>query len=669
MRGKKRHYYWTKRQTPVIQSTKTPAAQRTPSTNDNLSAKAEQPNADSPTLERSEKQDTKGKSSDTFTRDYDRTQEQPPLSAIELPKPYPLVLGTTTPEKPVERAQPLVLTTNATPDVNDELPDRSLDNQKTVSDPPKRLTNKSHDDGTAMTPDQTASPGVAENKAADRAQLDVSKSNVDTTDTANKPPTPEHPTHLIRVNPWPKRLKPLIGSIAKAIAWTPPRPFDTTAFNFEPTMEAAQSNLQTLEDHAYDLQAIIMGEAAKNTPLRPGSEFRPVELLNEIFLNHPLWPRVRRTLSRGFTMPLRSLPNLDRVLNVYEALRYGNHKSTHANPEVVLEMLNEEVRYGWQLVLPAKSIPQIPETIVSPLGLVKQTTINEFGESAIKWRLTHDQSFRFQSKTSVNSRVEKEKLADCLYGSALRCFLHAIVLYRRRFPTAPLLIAKFDLKSAYRRTHFSGISALQSIATSSGLHLSTTDSDELAYVSLRFTFGGSPNPSEFSLISEMIADLSNVLLQHKDWDPLNLHSEFISIVNPTPKLEQNNVEFTQARELLNEWEMSDYGVTEAYIDDIFVVFPFASDDHLERGRNAPLLAIDVMGRPTHDNDPLPRDPIVALKKLKAEGTPAEKMTVLGWQIDTRRLLIQLPTEKAKSWDGELGSLIVDGDKGLEIKLK
>lgn len=49
MRDKKRHYYWTKRQTPVIQSTKTPAAQHTPSTNDNLSAKAEQPNADSPT--------------------------------------------------------------------------------------------------------------------------------------------------------------------------------------------------------------------------------------------------------------------------------------------------------------------------------------------------------------------------------------------------------------------------------------------------------------------------------------------------------------------------------------------------------------------------------------------------------------------------------------------
>jgi hypothetical protein len=50
----------------------------------------------------------------------------------------------------------------------------------------------------------------------------------------------------------------------------------------------------------------------------------------------------------------------------------------------------------------------------------------------------------------------------------------------------------------------------------------------------------------------MIADLSNILLQHKDWDPTRLHSEFISIVNLTLKLEENGVEFTPARELLNE---------------------------------------------------------------------------------------------------------------------
>jgi hypothetical protein len=77
-------------------------------------------------------------------------------------------------------------------------------------------------------------------------------------------------------------------------------------------------------------------------------------------------------------MPLRSLPDLDRVEDVSKALQYGNHKSTHANSYIVLAMLNKEVRYGWQLVLPASSIPKVPELIVVlPLDLVKQTSINE----------------------------------------------------------------------------------------------------------------------------------------------------------------------------------------------------------------------------------------------------------------------------------------------------
>jgi hypothetical protein len=90
------------------------------------------------------------------------------------------------------------------------------------------------------------------------------------------------------------------------------------------------------------------------------------------------------------------------------------------------------------------------KTIVSPLGLVNQNTIDERGNTKTKWRLTNDQSFQFQSETSVNSRVRKEELAQCMYGMALRRFLHAIVQYRRRFPSTPLLMAKFDLKSAYR---------------------------------------------------------------------------------------------------------------------------------------------------------------------------------------------------------------------------
>jgi hypothetical protein len=167
----------------------------------------------------------------------------------------------------------------------------------------------------------------------------------------------------------------------------------------------------------------------------------------------------------------------------------------------------------------------------------------------------------------------------------------------------------------------------------------------------------------------MIADLANVIIQHKDWDPTDLHSDFVSLTGSEPKLEPDEVGFAPARQLLVDWEMTEYGVTDAYIDDLFTVFPFCSEDHFQRGRNAALLAIDVLGRPVHTGDPLPRDPIIATKKVMAEGTPTEILTILGWQIDTRRMLIQLPEEKAKTWETDLSALITDGDQGYPIPLK
>jgi hypothetical protein len=194
-------------------------------------------------------------------------------------------------------------------------------------------------------------------------------------------------------------------------------------------------------------------------------------------------------MAKGFTMPLEAVDDTNRVVDVLEAIRYGNHLSTRKNPTVVVEMLSDEVAHGWQMVLPVESIPKIPGTIVSPLGLVCQNTINELGETTQKWRMTHDQSFEFSSGTSVNSRVRENELAKCMYGAALRRFIHAVVRYRRLFPDVPLLMAKFDLKSAYQRAHFSGESALQSIATTCGLFGTDKDKKELAYVSLLSLLG------------------------------------------------------------------------------------------------------------------------------------------------------------------------------------
>jgi hypothetical protein len=78
-------------------------------------------------------------------------------------------------------------------------------------------------------------------------------------------------------------------------------------------------------------------------------------------------------------MPLTDIPKMDREQDVREALNYGNHKSTLLNPSAVLEILDDEVKHGWQLVLPSRQVSRIPGTIVSPLGLVQQNSINEHG--------------------------------------------------------------------------------------------------------------------------------------------------------------------------------------------------------------------------------------------------------------------------------------------------
>ena len=54
---------------------------------------------------------------------------------------------------------------------------------------------------------------------------------------------------------------------------------------------------------------------------------------------------------------------------------------------------------------------------------------------------------------------------------------------------------------------------------------------------------------------------------------------------------------------------------------------------------------------------LPRQNLIAEDKNEAEGAPEEVKIVLGWTIDSRRLLVQLPTHKYKAWRNQLESFM------------
>ena len=100
---------------------------------------------------------------------------------------------------------------------------------------------------------------------------------------------------------------------------------------------------------------------------------------------------------------------------------------------------------------------------MAPLNIQKQNTIDEQGRIIPKGRLSHNQSFKGGSGTSVNSRVRKEELLPCRFGHLT---LHQTPdqlnsRSKTKLPGLPIISSKFDCKSAYRRMHLNAETAIQ----------------------------------------------------------------------------------------------------------------------------------------------------------------------------------------------------------------
>ena len=88
-----------------------------------------------------------------------------------------------------------------------------------------------------------------------------------------------------------------------------------------------------------------------------------------------------------------------------------------------------------------------------------------------------------------------------------------------------------------------------------------------------------------------------------------------------------------------------------------------------RALNAVALSILLIFRPSLRNEPIPRDNVLSLRKLSAEGRLEETKIVLGWTIDTRKFLIKLPEEKALRWLSDIDEIIKSISDNNWISLK
>ena len=123
------------------------------------------------------------------------------------------------------------------------------------------------------------------------------------------------------------------------------------------------------------------------------------------------------------------------------------------------------------------------------------------------------------------------------------------------------------------------------------------------HVALRATFGGAPNPYDWSIISESVTDLANLLMNDPEWDPTKTHSPIQHQLPPDAPLD-DNIPFAQALPTIVSTPIDCCAKTDVYLDDETTV---SLDDPavLPRARAAVLLAIHIVARPLQTDEPIP----------------------------------------------------------------
>ena len=317
---------------------------------------------------------------------------------------------------------------------------------------------------------------------------------------------------------------------AQVLPLTPP-------FDFTPTIQAAQRNAAILAGADFDLGKII--DAHSTTTLGYGSEFRPVDQLRTILGRHPNFKVLEGIVSKGMSSIFqREISREEQRATTATMISRGNHKSAQIETTEVTWLLAKDVLHGFSIPLPISSILSIPNAGVQPLGLVSQWTVGADGKRVRKHRITQDLTFCCNDNGSpnlINRRIDMSAYTEMIYGWCLPRILHFISALRARHPDKVILISKYDYSDAYRRIAHSAASAVQTIAVV----------PPLAYLSLRLTFGGAPNPPTWCMFSEMVTDLANEISLCDDWDETTVFSPAQPTV-PTPVRLADDIPFGQA---------------------------------------------------------------------------------------------------------------------------
>ena len=331
-------------------------------------------------------------------------------------------------------------------------------------------------------------------------------------------------------------------------------------FSFSNNRNSAKINTKIIKKYKYNF--IRACKKQKRSIISPGTEFRKISHLTELFSHHEDWHELKSIIQNGCDYKLSpSINEKTRINDLKSMIDRGNHKSTMKPgcKEILQKTFTKEVEKGWLVPITIESTIKIKDLSVIPLGIAHQFSVNESGERIPKQRVTHDATFATPSGDSVNNRTLDELLLPCIYGQSLRRILHSLLEMSQSHPKTKIYMSKYDLDAAYRRLHVNPKHNLQC----------TTIIDKIAYIPLRLPFGVAAGPSIYSTMSETIFDLTNDLLNDKTWNINDLNSPIIDKLHPPQPLD-DSIQFGEAEEL-EVYIPSRTSFCDGYIDDFLSV--------------------------------------------------------------------------------------------------
>ncbi len=214
--------------------------------------------------------------------------------------------------------------------------------------------------------------------------------------------------------------------------------------------------------------------------------------------------------------------------------------------------------------------------------------------------MIHDQSWKWQSATSVNDRVIDKELMSCYLGRTLRRILNWAAAAWKKYPNKRILATKLVVKAALCQCHLNAITAMQTCTQLPDPTL------YLALMMLSLSFGGKPCPSEWGTLLELICDLIIAILQHDDWDQLTLFAKTAQIHIPAKQTLPDDMPFGIGKDLIVNIPVNGRGTADIYIDDfIGLCIDLENTDNATRLEQAPLLGLTMVSCKVSPFEPLP----------------------------------------------------------------